>query len=117
MPEEELYRSLGLAVAERRRRLGLTQSQVASAIGLTRAALANIESGRQSVLLHHLYRLAAVLGLESIVQLAPPTFALEATPGHPRIDGVNVTDRDRAHVERVFGVSIDAAGSLAPSPT
>lgn len=117
MPEEELYRSLGLAVAARRRSLGLTQAQVASAIGLTRAALANIESGRQGVLLHHLYRLVAVLGLESIIQLAPSTFVPEVAPGSPRIDGVNVTDDDRAHVERVFGVSLDAGGSLAPSPS
>lgn len=117
MPEEELYRSLGLAVAARRRSLSLTQAQVASAIGLTRAALANMESGRQGVLLHHLYRLVAVLGLESITQLAPPTLAPGIAPAAPRIDGVNVTDKDRVHVERVFGMSLDAGGSLAPSPS
>lgn len=70
----DVYPLLGRAVAKRREQLQLTQAEVASRIGLTRASLANIETGRQKVLLHHIYLLAEALGLSSILDLVPAAF-------------------------------------------
>jgi len=67
----DIYPLLGRAVAKRREELQLTQAEVASRIGLTRASLANIETGRQKVLLHHIYLLAEALGLPAITELVP----------------------------------------------
>jgi len=64
MNEAELYRKLGELVRGHRERLGKTQSDVAGATGLSRASIANIETGRQRILLHQLYSLAAALEVE-----------------------------------------------------
>ena len=74
MSDMELYRRLGRAVAERRRELDLTQSDVAEKLGLSRASLANLENGRQRILLHQLFALVNVLKLKSILDLVPKTW-------------------------------------------
>ncbi len=113
MSEEKLYRALGTAVAARRRILGLTQSDVAASIGLTRATLANIEAGRQGVLLHHLYRLASALRLGSILDLTPPSIGPAQEPAPPRLDDVEVTESDRTQIEAVLGVAVARDEPLA----
>ena len=66
MTDMEIYRLLGSRAAKQRKQLKLTQAEVAKLIGLTRASLANLETGRQKVLLHHVYKLVAALQLNSI---------------------------------------------------
>ncbi len=61
MADMELYRLLGQNVARLRNDSGRTQAEIAAQIGLTRASLANIETGRQKVLMHHVFRLANAL--------------------------------------------------------
>lgn len=58
-----LYRALGERVARRRTELNLTQRELADETDgrLTRSAIANIESGRQRVAVHHLFDLADAL--------------------------------------------------------
>ena len=53
----------------------MKQVEVAAQIGLTRASLANIEKGRQKVMLHQIYRIAEALKIESIVDLIPRRFS------------------------------------------
>jgi transcriptional regulator with XRE-family HTH domain len=53
------YEALGKRIQEARRSTGATQSELAAAANLTRASLANIESGRQQLLVHHLVAIAA----------------------------------------------------------
>ena len=55
------YDAFGRAVALRRDQLGMTQAQLSARVGLSRASIANIEAGRQNVLLHHACDIAAVL--------------------------------------------------------
>lgn len=64
MTEADLYSKLGELVRAHRERLGRTQLAVAEATGLSRASIANIEKGRQRILLHQLYALAAALELK-----------------------------------------------------
>ena len=72
MGNTSIYETLGRAVSARREELKLTQQTLAEQVGLSRASIANIEGGRQKVLLHQVYSLARALGLRSIVELVPP---------------------------------------------
>lgn len=96
MPKDELtlYRSLGRAVAKRRDELKLTQAEVAARIGLTRASLANIEAGRQKVMLHHVYKLAKALEWPSVVEVLP------ANMGNEEIQPVPIRSRDITAVQK-----------------
>lgn len=71
MSEESLYKSFGHAVAARRTAQKLTQLELGERIGLSRASIANIESGRQNVLLHQVYRLASALSCAQLSDLLP----------------------------------------------
>jgi transcriptional regulator with XRE-family HTH domain len=74
MKNDELYDQLGRLIRARRKGMFLTQQAVAARIGISRASLANIETGRQKVLVHQLYALAAALDLTP-VDLLPPVGA------------------------------------------
>ena len=71
MNSTPIYKEIGARIRSRRRQLRLTQETLACRLGLSRASLANIETGRQSVLVHRLYPLAQALGL-SVADLLPP---------------------------------------------
>jgi transcriptional regulator with XRE-family HTH domain len=57
-------------IRRRRRGLDLSQAELAARLGISRGGLANIETGRQNVLLHQLYRFAAALDM-SVHDLLP----------------------------------------------
>lgn len=99
MSDMEIYRILGLAIAKRRAELGLTQADVAGRIDLTRASLANIETGRQKVLLHQIYKLANALEVRSIADLVPLTFQFIEDSEPVQFEGSDVNDRERAQLE------------------
>jgi transcriptional regulator with XRE-family HTH domain len=65
MNPDSIYRHIGELIKSRRKRLKppLTQQELAQRLGISRASLANIETGRQNVLVHHLYDFARALGL------------------------------------------------------
>ncbi len=67
-----IYRAFGERVARRRAEMRLTQLQVANVVGLSRATIANVESGKHSLPLHQVYRLALALGLRDVAVLLPP---------------------------------------------
>lgn len=100
MADLEIYRIVGAGLAARRKELRLKQSEVADMIGLTRASLANIESGRQKIMLHQLYRLATALKAESIIELVPSSFSFEQASGPLMIEGSDVSDAQRAQIEQ-----------------
>jgi len=64
MNTEALYRHIGTTIKQRRKRLGWSQERLAKQMATSRASLANIETGRQNVLVHQLYNFAAVLDLK-----------------------------------------------------
>lgn len=71
MNDMDVYKLIGSRAASRRKDLNLSQAEVAKQIGLSRASLANLETGRQKILLHHAYKLAAALEMRSILDLIP----------------------------------------------
>ena len=81
MTPEGIYKEVGRNIRRYRAGTHRTQAQLASQIGISRASLANIEAGRQQVLLHHLYALADALNLDSPSVLMPvPPSPMEILP-------------------------------------
>jgi transcriptional regulator with XRE-family HTH domain len=59
---EACYRAFGARVEQIRKVLGLTQEDLAKRVKLSRGSVANIETGRQRVLLHDVETFAEALG-------------------------------------------------------
>lgn len=57
-----VYRLLGARVKEIRNAVGISQDDLAKRLKITRASVANIEAGRQRVLLHFIPNLARAVG-------------------------------------------------------
>ena len=98
----ELYRRLGRKVAERRSELRLSQAYVAEKLGLSRASLANLETGRQRIMVHQLFALVSALKLNSILDLVPENWT--QTDGLPEIivRGQPLSAREQSDVENLL---------------
>lgn len=66
MGSPRIYEIFGKRVATERLARGLSQNELAQRVGLSRASVANIEAGRQRVLLHQVLEFAHVLGASSV---------------------------------------------------
>lgn len=64
MKPEPIYKTIGTIIRRRRRRLEWPQKLLAARLGISRATLANIETGRQRILVHHLYAFAQILEMK-----------------------------------------------------
>jgi transcriptional regulator with XRE-family HTH domain len=61
MPEP-IYRMIGAKIEQLRLELGWTQKDLADKIGLTRASIANMETGRQRMMLHTIVQICEAFG-------------------------------------------------------
>lgn len=73
MTPDPIYRHIGSLIKARRKTLQLKQENLANMLGISRGSLANIETGRQNVLVHQLYRFAAALQLTPVDLLPSPS--------------------------------------------
>lgn len=106
MPDMELYRRLGQKVAKRRRELRLTQSDIAEKLGLSRASLANLENGRQRIMVHQLFALVNALKLKSILDLVPEIWGpLEPLP-EIKVSGSPLSPQQQSAVESVLASAL-----------
>lgn len=106
-----IYREVGAAVASRRKVLGLTQSQLADRLNTSRASVANIEVGRQKIMLHQVYALAECLELRSITELIPTRGDIpqqDETAHGLEVWGADVTDAQKVSVERLLSSALAA---------
>ncbi|WP_332819089.1 helix-turn-helix transcriptional regulator [Sphingopyxis sp.] len=71
MAPEKIYQVFGRRLADLREEREMTQSDLARRVNLSRASIANIEAGRQRVLLHQLGEFAFALNLSSSAELLP----------------------------------------------
>jgi transcriptional regulator with XRE-family HTH domain len=69
---DPIYKHIGISIKTRRKTLGLKQETLARMLRISRGSLANIETGRQNVLVHNLYKFAAALKLTPFDLLPPP---------------------------------------------
>ena len=109
MSDEAIYKAFGRIVATRRKMLELTQAELA---GMSRASVANIESGRQNVLLHHVYSLASALECSKVSDLLP-TQPKQAT--QEDLDMIlsdeTVTARGKAQITDLIASALARRGS------
>lgn len=61
LSDEQIYSIIGMKIKETRIRLGMTQTELAKRINMVRTSLTNIESGKQKLAIHMLYKIAGVL--------------------------------------------------------
>lgn len=61
-PIEPIYLAIGAKLVMMRDAIGITQGDLAKRTGLSRPAIANIELGRQRMLLHDLAKFADAFG-------------------------------------------------------
>lgn len=79
MIPDPIYKHIGAVIKARRKTLRLKQETLAGILGISRGSLANVETGRQNVLVHQLYRYAAALKLSPLDLLPPPVTEIPAT--------------------------------------
>jgi transcriptional regulator with XRE-family HTH domain len=72
MNPDPMYKQIGAVIKARRKTLGLKQEVLAGRLGISRGSLANIETGRQGILVHQLYKYAAKLDLSPFDLLTQP---------------------------------------------
>lgn len=107
MVEDAFYEDFGRRIAARRRAIDMTQAEVAASVGISRAAVANIEGGRQRIYLHQVYRFATALRLDDLSELL--TLAVPQID-EPRSDlGQDLSDVQRAQVESLLRTAIASA--------
>jgi transcriptional regulator with XRE-family HTH domain len=75
-PRDSFYSEVGARIGELRRKSAMKQETLAGALGLTRTSVANIEKGRQRLLLHTFVKIAAELNVEPKALLPTGTAAL-----------------------------------------
>jgi len=59
---EPIYKIIGAKIIMMREFMGLTQLDLSKRVGLTRGSIANIETGRQRILLHDIEKIADAFG-------------------------------------------------------
>ena len=102
MSDMELYRRLGREVAKRRTELGFTQNDVAERIGLSRASLANLENGRQRIMVHQLFSLVNALQLRSILDLVPKSWVSPEPLPEIKVSGSSLSPRQQSEVKSLL---------------
>lgn len=83
-----LARAVANAVVAYRTTHGLSQSVLAAKLGMQRPAISRLELGEHNPSIETLERLASVLGLRFIVDVAPPGRAAAALPPDVHVVGV-----------------------------
>lgn len=82
-----LARAVANAVVAHRTRHRLSQSALATKLGMKRPAMSRLELGEHNPSIEMLERLASVLGLHFVVDVAPPGRAAATLPPDVRIVG------------------------------
>jgi transcriptional regulator with XRE-family HTH domain len=105
----QFYEELGRRIAARRKVLEITQAVLAERMGTSRAAIANIEAGRQALSLTQIYDIAGSLEFTKLSELIPievPKRKISSLPGTLKASPVQV-----AQIERMLLGAVAAARS------
>jgi transcriptional regulator with XRE-family HTH domain len=102
MDEKKLYKGLGEMIAARRNKMELNQAELAKQVNMSRASIANIEVGRQRVLVHQLYLLAEALELTDGPRSLLPIARAVSTDTLPMPEG-GLTVKQKSQIEQLVG--------------
>ena len=94
-----MYPRIGHRIRELRESHGFTQSQLAGQVDLTRTSIVNIEQGRQKVMIHTLYQLAAVFNVQ-VAELLP---AFDESSPLAQVKAGTLQEDELAFFERTVG--------------
>ena len=103
MRSKETYKEVGRNIRRYRESAHRTQAQLAAEIDISRASLANIEAGRQQILLHHLYTIADALELDSPSVLMPSPVSRDVEPFNLPLPAKGLSKTQRQEVMRLMG--------------
>ncbi|MCY4357007.1 MAG: helix-turn-helix transcriptional regulator [Gammaproteobacteria bacterium] len=107
---DKIYQEVGRNIRRFRKNAHQTQAHLAARVGISRTSLANIEAGRQQILLHYLYSIAESLELSSPSLLMPnlsdsQSLTVDATELPLPQEGLN--RKQRQDVLRLMGCVLD----------
>lgn len=107
----QFYFEVGRQVRARRIVAGLTQAELADRVGLRRSSIANLEAGRQRILLHFIAAIAEAMHIETS-DLLP-----SAATSDSQLDFGRLNDATAAHPEAVRSFVLDAVRSVVERDT
>jgi len=102
---DRIYSLFGSRVAALRHERGLKQAELAQRIGLSRSSVANIEAGRQKVLLHQISDIAQALDLSDVRSLMPAEILVsrgEAGVSDIATTGSRVNAAEKIAIGKIF---------------
>lgn len=95
-----VYPEIGRLISRRRNQLELTQEQLAPQVELSRTSVANIERGRQKILVHQLLAFAHALNVEPLALLPQ---SKSPTPAKSDVKyPTDINARQRAQLARLL---------------
>lgn len=94
MTPDQIYETFGANLRAQRDHAGYTQQSFADRSGFSRTSISNIETGRQRILLHHIYDFASILDV--------PVQSLLPLASKRGVDTVNVKQENLSPDERAF---------------
>lgn len=99
-----IYVYIGSKIKEFRDKADFTQESLAGAIGVSRASIANYESGKQSIYISDLYKIADALNIE-IKELLPPLQEIKtkSLPERQLREAKNLTDKEKKEIAELIG--------------
>lgn len=101
--EAAFYKAFGAAVRRARKERGLSQDALAAAVGLKRTSIANIERGRQRLLLHTACDIALVLRV-TLVDLLPSISVPSSRSPSTKLPS-DLSEKERAFIEAGIGAT------------
>lgn len=109
MEPDQIYALFGRRVAEARAKAELTQMGLAEKVGLSRASIANIEAGRQRIVLHQAIEIAEAVGARSVTELLPVDLLRPGT-NNPKgleltLSGSHVSKSEAAKIAQIVASS------------
>lgn len=97
--DDLLYSFVGKRIRTVREEKGMSQEELAKLLSLGRTSITNIERGKQRILLHSLYEIAAVLGTE-VKELIPAGSDLKSDS--IAVAGMDpLTNKEKSWLEKV----------------
>ena len=96
-----LYADIGKRIRDARDGLSLTQEELAEKLGMSRTSVTNIERGRQQILVHTLFSIAAALKMQ-VRQLLPEDEVIAVTEKSSKPTPKGISDNEWKYIRPVL---------------